>query len=271
MKNLLPENAVHDILMPFVQFLPRLIGALFIVIIGLLIIKLITNGIKKMLQKSGIDSLKEKLEEVDLIGKANLNIVPSTIISKMIYYTLMLFLALIAAGILDVEAITQLIGDAIAFVPKLFVALLIVVLGVLMAEALKNVVNTACKSLGIPAGNIIGSFVFFFVLINALMIALNTANIPVDFLTDNLTMIIGGIVVAFGVGYGLASKNIMANYLASFYSKERFKLGDLISFDNVSGEIIAIDNTSVTIAAEGKRTIVPLSKLSEESITIHDN
>jgi len=271
MGNLLQTETLEQILMPFLQFLPRFLSAIVIIFLGLIVIKLITRGIKKMLEKAGIDRLKEKLEEIDLIGKANLNIMPSTVISKMIYYTLLLFLALIAAGILDVDAITQLISDAIAFVPKLFVALIIVVLGVLMAEALKNVVNTACKSLGIPAGNIIGSFVFFFVLINALMIALTTANIPVDFLTDNLTMIIGGIVVAFGVGYGLASKSIMANYLASFYSKERFKLGDLISFSDVSGEIIAIDNTSVTIAADGKRTIVPLSKLSEESITIHDN
>jgi len=131
-------------------------------------------------------------------------------------------------------------------------------------------VQSTCESLGIPAAKVIATFVFFFVMINALMISLKKATIPTQFLTDNLTVLFAGIVAAFAIGYGLASKGIMSSFLSSYYSKSRFNVGDRISIDGSTGEIIEMDSTTIIIYAEGKRVIVPLSKFSEEKVIIHD-
>jgi len=144
------------------------------------------------------------------------------------------------------------------------------IIGLLIGESIRKVVLSTCQSLGIPAAKIIASFVFFFVVINALMIALKKATIPTQFLTDNLTIIFAGIIGAFAVGYGIASKSIMSNFLSSYYSKGKINLGDRISIENITGEVIAMDSTTVTIVSDSGRTIIPLSKFTEENITIHD-
>jgi len=255
---------------PFISFVPKFISAILVIIIGVLIAKLITKGIRKILANAGVDKLKDKLEEVSFVEKANIQILPSAAISKTFYYVMLLFVALVATAALDVQAVTDIITDAIQYVPHLLLGIVIIIIGILVAEQLKDLTHSACKSVGIPAAGIVSSFVFFFVLITATITGFNAADLSVDFLTDNLKLILGGIVVAFGVGYGLASKDMMANYLASFYSKNRFNIGDYITIDNNSGEIIDMDSSSITLFSDQKRIIIPLSKFTQENVTIHD-
>ena len=253
-----------------IETLPKLFKALIVFIIGYLIIKMIAWVIKTVLKKSGIDKLKDKLEEIEIVSKSNIQFVPSTVVSKLIYYLGMLGVILISTDILAVDAITQLIQDIIRLIPNLIVAAIVLIVGLLIGESIRKVVLSTCQSLGIPAAKIIASFVFFFVLINALMIALKKATIPTQFLTDNLTIMFAGIIGAFALGYGIASKSIMSNFLSSYYSKGKINLGDKISLENITGEVIAMDSTTVTVASSSGRTIIPLSKFTEGNITIHD-
>ncbi len=270
LQSIIPQDAINQLITPFIAFIPKFITAILVTIIGILIAKLITRVIRKILANTGVDKLKDKLEEVSFVEKANIQILPSTAISKIFYYIMLLFVALVATAALDVQEVTNIIADAIQYIPHLLLGIAIIIMGILIAEQLKGLTHSACKAVGIPAAGIVSSFVFFFVLITAMMIGFNAAELPVDFLTTNLTLILGGIVVAFGVGYGLASKDMMANYLASFYSKNRFKVGDYITIDNNSGEIIEIDSSSITLFSSQKRIIIPLSKFTQENVTIHD-
>ena len=81
-------------------------------------------------------------------------------------------------------------------------------------------------------------------------------------------MIIGGVVVAFALGYGIASKDVMSSILASYYNK-RFKEGDTITIESYTGQIVSISNTDFVLKADNKMVVIPLSKISKESIVIH--
>ena len=130
-----------------------------ILLFGVFIAKMIAKFIKRILEKSGVDKVKDMLDEIEMVNNANIQVLPSTILSKFVYYTLLLFVALMTASVLNIEEISQLIQDLIKLLPNLLVALLILVIGVLLADALRNIVHTACKSIGIPAGKIVASFV----------------------------------------------------------------------------------------------------------------
>lgn len=264
------NDLYNSVVIPFFDLIPKLIGAILVIILGIFIARLIAKGVKRILAKSGVDKVKDMLDEIDLVNRANITALPSTVLSKFIYYILLLFVGLLAASVLDVDEISHLIQDLIKLLPNLLVALIILIIGVLIADALRNIVHTACKSIGIPAGKIVASFVFFFVFINALMIALRKATIPIEFLTDNLTVVLAGIVVAFAIGYGLASRELMSNFLASLYTKGKFEIGDYVTIEGVSGEIMNMDNTSLTLLSDGKRVILPLNKLVSGKVEIHD-
>ena len=101
------------------------------------------------------------------------------------------------------------------------------------------------------------------------MSALDQAGIQTDFIKSNLIIIVAGAVGAFAFGYGLASKGMMANLLASFYAKGKFIIGDVVTVDNTKGQIVAMDNTSFTIQTDASKIVFPLNKLTEKGIEVH--
>ncbi len=260
---------LEDILRQLREFAPNLIFALAILIVGWIIAKLIASIIKRILKAIKIDDLADKLNDIDLVRQANMKILPSKIISKIVYYVFMLITFIVATDKLGVEAVTNLLTDFIGYLPRLFTGVIFFIIGLLIADAIRGVVLTACQSLGIPSAKIIANVVFYFIFLSVTMSALDQAGIQTDFIKSNLMIIIAGVVGAFAFGYGLASKGMMSNLLASFYTKGKFIIGDTITVDGVKGQIVAIDNTSFSIQTETSKMVYPLSKLTEKGIEVH--
>ncbi len=266
----MPDGLTGDLLKQFIDAVPRVLTAIVILIIGIIIAKIIAGIIRRLLEKVQVDKLGDKLTEIDIVEKSNIKIKISKIISKFVYYIMVLFFMIASAEALGMPAISDLVKDIINFIPNLIVAIIMLILGLLVAEILKNIVLTALKSLGIPSANMIASFVFYFILITVFVSALRQAAIETNFLETNLSILIGGVVFAFAIGYGLASKDLLKNIISSFYNKGRLSVGDRISVDDVSGEIIEIDNTTVTIRSNDRRIVYPLSHVLGNKLTIHD-
>ena len=266
----LPTTMLTELLSKFLAGIPKIFTAVVLIVIGMIISKIVSSMIKKVLIGVKIDNLGEKLEEIEMIDKSGIKVKISSILSKVVYYVLLLFFFVAATEALAMPAISQMVSDLITFVPNLIVAMLWIIIGLLVAEALRKVVNTACDSLGIPSGKMISTFLFYFLVINVIISALSQAQINTDFLSQNISLVIGGGVLAFAIGYGLASKDNVSNFLASFYTKGKFNIGDTITIGGRTGEIIGIDKSSMTLKTEKGKLVFPLSKLSQEQIEIHN-
>ena len=262
-------QVLNELYTSFAQAFPNFLAAIAIFIIGYFISKMVARVINGALKSIGIDRLAEKLNEIEFIDKSNIKIIPSKILSKIVYYILLLIFTVVATEILNIAAISQLVRDIINYIPSVIAAIAILILGLLIALALQKIVLTTVQSLGIPSAKIIAGFVFYFVFLMTIVTALTQIGIETDFIATNITAIILGSVLAFGLGYGLASKDTMANFLASYYSKDKIGLGDIIAIDNIKGEVIRIDSTSLMIRAEDKEVIIPLSKLTTSNVVIY--
>ena len=92
-----------------------------------------------------------------------------------------------------------------------------------------------------------------------------------SFIATNISILIGGVALAFAIGYGFASKDMVANFLVSFYSKDKLNIGRKVTLDGVTGTIIDIDKTSITLECDNKEVIIPLNKLAKERIEIYNS
>jgi small-conductance mechanosensitive channel len=261
--------SLTDIGQSFLAGIPNLLKALVIFIIGWIFAKIVKNAIKKLLSKINLDRLGDKLNEIEMVSKAKIDIKLSDVFSKIVYYLLMLFVLVASSEALGMPAVSNLITDIFNFVPNLIVALMVLILGLLVSEAIKNLVQTALTSLGIPSAKIIGNVVFYFLFLNVLVSALSQAKINTAFLSQNLTLLISGGVLAFGLGYGIASKDIIANLLSSYYYKDKIREGDKITIDGVSGEVIEINKSSFIIINDDGNVVIPMSKLTNNNLIIH--
>lgn len=259
---------VEELLLNFAAIVDNILGALAVLLIGWLVASIVAKIVKKLLKGIGIDRLAARLNEIEVIHKSNLKIEPSVLLSKILYYLLFFVFIIAATDVLGMEAVTLLMGNLLNYIPKLLSALVVFVIGVLVADFLKKIVLTTCQSLGIPAASTIANVVFYFLFLNVIMITLSQAGIDTDFIQDNISIILAGVVLAFAIGYGLASRQIVSNFLSSFYNKEKLRVGDVIGIGGVKGTVIEIDNNSFTLQSEDRKIVVPLSKLSSENVEV---
>ena len=261
---------LQDLLVSFASVIPNLIGALAILIIGLIVSKIAARFVRRILVTIGADKLAERLNEIEIVYKSNIQVVPSMLLSKVIYYFLLFIFVVAATEILNMPVISQLMGQILNYIPVLISAMAVFVIGLLISDFLKNMVKTACESLGIPAAGLISSVVFYFLFLNIAMIALSQARIDTEFIQDNLSIILAGVVLAFAIGYGFASRNIVANFLASFYNKGKINVGDTIGIEGVKGKVIRMDNSSIVLEVESREVLIPLSKIASEKIDVFE-
>ncbi len=260
---------IRQVLLDFAAAIPNIIGALAVLFVGWVIAKIAGHSLKKLFLALHINRYADRINETDFATKANFKLDLSNFLSKVVYYLLLLIAVMAATDVLGMPIVSAMVADLIGYLPRLLSALALFIIGIYLAEFVKKIVLASCESLGINSGPIIANFVFYLIFLTLTVSALAQASIETSLITSNLTVILGGVVLAFAIGYGFASRDTMANFLASFYSKHKVKIGDTITLDGSTGKVVAIDSTSITLQSEGKLIVIPLKKLTSEKLEIH--
>ncbi len=259
-------NTFQTLIAQFVNFVPKFIGAAVVLGIGILVAKVVSAIVQRALKAASFDRFGDKLNEIDIIRQLQTEIKLSEIIAKVLYYFILLVFITAATETLGVAAITGMVTSLVNFIPKLIAAAIMLQIGVLVADVLKNGVVSLCNSFNISSGRLLGSVVFFFILIITIISALGQAGINTELLESSFNLLIGGVFLAFAVGYGLASRDVMANILSSFYSKTKFKEGQTIRMEGVTGQIIRVDSTSLTLQTGESTTTIPMQLLQTKTV-----
>ncbi|MDI9864787.1 mechanosensitive ion channel [Flectobacillus sp. DC10W] len=253
-------------------FVPKLLGAAILLIVGSIVSKLVSRILKTALEKSGFDRLGDKLNKIDVIARFG-ELKLSLIVSKVLQYFIMLVFITASTETLGMQVLTDMVASLVNLIPKLIASAILLFAGLMIADTLKNTVINLCNSFKIDSAKLLGNIVFFFFFVIALIASLKQAGIETSLLESSFNLIIGGVVLAFAIGYGFASRDVLMNILSNFYSKNKFKEGQVIEVNGVKGTIVSFDTTSLTLQTGETQTILPLNVLQKEKIEIftHDS
>lgn len=264
-------DILKDLYDEVITFVPKIGAALLILLVSLILASLIARFVKKLAKRVGMDTFADKsINKIDVLESNNIRIVPSALLSKTLYYLLLLIGIVATTDALQMEAVSDLVRGAVNYVPYLVTAVFVFIVGLLIADFVRDVTLAAMQSLNVPAAKFIANFLFYFIMLSVLMISLQQAQIETDFITANLSILLGGIVLAFAIGYGFASQNLMASYIAYFYNRNKVNIGDQIRINDKQGVVTSMDNTTITIVPvdSNNRIIIPMSHLSTETVEI---
>ncbi|NNK73500.1 MAG: mechanosensitive ion channel, partial [Flavobacteriaceae bacterium] len=131
-----------------------------------------------------------------------------------------------------------------------------------------NSIVALFKSLDISGSKMISQLVFIIILIIVSITALNQAGIDTEIITSNLTLIFGAFLAAFAIALGLGARVVVGDLLRTFYTRRTFELGQKIKFNDVEGEIIAIDDISITLKTATGKLVVPVKDIVESQVEI---
>lgn len=249
--------------------LPALFGALFVFWGGLFMAKLLNKGLSKLLKKARFDQLAERIQLSSFLEKANIKKTPSELMGKLAYWLVMLLVITTASDILGWTVISKEISKLISYLPTLFSAIVLFIIGGFAAGLVRDVIKGATASLGIGAGKIISQIVYYMIFIVISLTALQQAGIDTSIISSNLFIILGAIMGAAAIAYGFASRDVLANILAGFYGKRLFEVGQEVEIKGIRGQIIDISSIAITLQTENEKVVIPSQKFIQEEVKIY--
>jgi len=195
------QGGVSDAWTTIATFVPRLLFFFVILIVGFLIAKALAKVVDSILERVGFDGAVERGGVKQALAKSKYD--ASDIVAKLVKYAIMLVTLVIAFNVFGPNPISTLLQDVVAFLPRLIVAIVIVVVASAVAKMVKDIVSSTLG--GLSYGKVIANIASIFILFLGVVAALNQVGVATTVTTPVLITIlatIGGVIVV-GVGGGL--------------------------------------------------------------------
>ena len=247
--------------------LPGLLSGLLVLLVGWLIARVLRWTTGRLLKRVGLDAAAEKAgldRQLQRFGGLKL----SKLIGLVVYWAVLLVFLLAAADVMGLETVTRGVEGFLAYLPTLLSALAIFVIGLVIAEKVKQGMSTLMSSVGIGGGKVVAQVLFGLVALFMTITELNVAGIDPTLITSNILLVIGGLLIAFGIAYGLAARGILTNILSSYYGRDRIKPGQRIRIGQDEGVVERIDSIAITLDTGDRKVMLPCSVLTPERIEV---
>lgn len=262
-----------DVLEPFkkilddmIKSLPTVVGFIAFVITSWLVIKLFLYIVRKALAKTKIDEWSKKLSNTQIFGDTTINIVLTNVILAVLKWFLIFMFVMVGAEMFGLNGVSDGIRSFFAYLPRLLTALGIFVGGAYLGTVVKKAIQSMFKSLEISGGNLVGNIAFYLIVVFLSITALDQAGVDTSVIKSNLTLLIGSVLLAFTIAFGLGARDAVSRLLFGYYSRKNIAIGDRVVIGDVEGVVIAIDNICLTINTNEDKIILPIKDVVNSKI-----
>ena len=152
-------------------FIPNLLGALVVVLLGFVIAKLLDALLSKLLAKLGLDRLMGGTGLTKLLARVGIQVPVSTLVGKIVYWFVLLVFLVSAAESLGLQRVSATLDVLALYLPKVFGAALVLIVGVLLAQLVNSVVRGAADGVGLEYANGLGRIAQWLVIIISISVA----------------------------------------------------------------------------------------------------
>lgn len=250
------------------RFLPRLGGALALLIIGLLLVRVLCRLLVKVLLRFGVDDLAARGGVRQVLERAGLGSSLARLIGRAIQIAASVVVIFAALSLLGLQFLSQSLNQGILLLPKLLLAGALVLAGVVLAGFARERVDRLASQLDLPVplGGVAQITVLaIFGIIAAAQIAVSTLVLLIL-----ITILLGGATGTLALAFGLGGRDGARALSAGRYLRHDYQVGQDIGFGNVRGRITAIENISTILDIQDGRALrVPNYLLMRTVVTVY--
>jgi hypothetical protein len=190
------ENAWSNV----ATFVPKLVAALVIVVVGYFVAKVVAGILNKVLERVGFDRVVERGGVRQVLARSKYD--ASDILAKLVFWTIMLLVLQLAFGVFGANPVSDLLRGLIAYLPNVFVAILILVIAAAIARAVTDLLSNLLGT--VQGGQVLAKGAGVAILVFAIFAALDQLNIAPRIVTGLwyalLAAVVGSVIVAVGGG-----------------------------------------------------------------------
>ncbi|SDS26989.1 Conserved TM helix [Halopseudomonas xinjiangensis] len=250
------------------SFIPDLVAAIVIVILGFLVAKLIDAVLSKGLAKLGMDRLLAGVGVSKLLARSGITSSPSALIGKVVYWFIVLTFLISAAESLGLARVSSTLDAFVLYLPKVFGAALILVAGLLLSHFANGVVRGAGESIGIDYAAGLGRLAQGLLVIITASLVIGQLQIETELLNTVVAIVLISFGAAAALALGLGSRSVVTQILAGIYVRELYEVGDRIHVGDAEGVIDEIGTVKTSLVDdEGRVVSIPNTSLLDQRVS----
>ena len=216
-------DPVREMLAKIMAYLPVLIGALVILIVGWIVAKIIRWMVDGALKAVQFDKLADKSGISEVLKKGNLKITAREVLSNLVYWLVIIMVLVMVVNALGLPKASDVLTSLFAYVPSVIAAIFIIVVAMFLASFVSGIVRIAAGNANLPKPELLAGISRWAIIIFAATIALTQLGIAPLLVTATFNIILGGIVLALALAFGLGGKDAAARYLEELRQKRARK------------------------------------------------
>jgi hypothetical protein len=259
-------NSFAELGQTLAAFLPKLIATLVILGAGWLLSRLVAALAERVLRQVGLDRATRHVGVAATLDRAGLGADASRIVGRLIFWVLMLTFVLTAAETLGLTAVTGTIDRLIGFLPNVIAAVLLFVLGLLLARFVRNLVSSGAAAADVGAAARLGALAETAVAVVAAAVALEQLGIETAVVVTVVSAIVGALAVTVGVGLALGARPIVTQILAGHFLRQSLVPGGTVEVAGRRGVVERVGAVDTLLRDEERAWSIPNGRLLDEIV-----
>jgi hypothetical protein len=205
-------------------FLPRLVGAAIVVLVGWLLAKAARFAVERALRAINFHVLTERAGLDNFLRQGGSRSDTTALVAVFVYWIVILASLMLAASNLGFGYMAELLARVLWFVPNVFVALLVLAFGSYFARFVGDTTAGYFRSAKVQDAAFLGRVARYAVMLFVILVALDQIRIGGDIVRYSFLLILGGVVLALALAFGLGGKGWAADRLEQWWPSARRRL-----------------------------------------------
>ncbi len=243
-------NALTKILFDIIDFIPRFVNGLIILIVGYLISRLVRWIVRLILREIRFDHLAQRTGITNALETLGVRIPLSEVIAQVVFFFLLLSFATSAVGLMGLAAVADLLQSVLRFVPRAISAGIIIIFGSMLARFLGAAITAVTENVNITYGRVLGKIIEYAVLAFVIVLAISTLGVDTTILTSSLTIIIASTGLAIALTFALGAREAARNVIAGHYVRQNFQPGQQLTLGDYSGRLRSTSGTYTVLETD---------------------
>ncbi len=203
----------------FISFVPSLLGAVILFIIGWIVGSIIGKAIAQVLGALKLDKLFESAGANDLMNRAGLKLNVGGFMGGLVKWFVIVVFLMASLEVMGLTQVNDFLREAVLFyLPKVIIASLVLIIATVISDTMKKLVEASARAANVRSANMLGSVVKYAIWTFAFIIALSELGIASAFMQILFTGLIAALAIACGLAFGLGGKEAASRTIDRFSS-----------------------------------------------------
>jgi hypothetical protein len=216
-------TSLNQFWLQLVNFVPKLLAVVVILFLGWMVAKLVRTAIKRVLDLIQFDKFAQKSGLEAFMNSGNVNVTLSGIISQVMYWLVIIMFVITGANTLGLSEVANLLHDFASYLPRIILAILVMIFGTLLARFINRLVFAWLHSIKFERALVVSTSVEYGIQILALFVALEQLGIGVQLIHSLFVIVFGAIFFALALAFGLGGRDWAAKVIEELSNKQKGK------------------------------------------------